>query len=59
MSTTNLLGDMTTILTAYIGVVVLVVFLPFAATFILDGIVLVFRGRGLKPLVIGVALPSR
>lgn len=54
-SAATLLGGMTTILTAYIGVIVLVVFLPFVSTFILDGVVHVFRGRGLKPLLIGVA----
>jgi hypothetical protein len=48
-------GDMSTILTAYAGVIILVVLLPFVATFILDGVVLVFRGRGLKPLMLGVA----
>lgn len=52
----SILSGFTSILTAYVGVVVLAAILPFAASLILDGIVHLFRGRGLKPLMIATGL---
>jgi len=55
MGSTDLPAQFTFLLAAYGAVILLTVFLPFIASFILDGIVLIIRKRGPRGLFLAVA----
>lgn len=46
------------ILASMVAPLILGIFLPFTASLILDGLVLVLRGRGIGPLLLAVALTA-